>query len=187
VITTIVISIVVGLLANEVTDVSPWLAGKVARWSARLRYAADPNLAATRAEELTALINERPGNLFKLLTALGFGCSALAVTTRRALGEHPTATLIEALAAIVMALAEFLWNIAVFVVGVVSLIGSVVMVAGIAYLLAGAAFGPGFAQAGAIAAAVLYVAFFCISIYLEAREERLKDVTSGAAGSALPE
>lgn len=40
-----------------------------------------------RAEELTALINARPGKLFKLVTALGFVVGALGVTGRSALAR----------------------------------------------------------------------------------------------------
>ncbi|MGH3803278.1 MAG: hypothetical protein ACRDTD_24735, partial [Pseudonocardiaceae bacterium] len=57
---------------------SPWLAQKLVRWAARVRY-------PTRVEELSALIAERPGKLFKLVTASGFACAALTyrVTHRK--------------------------------------------------------------------------------------------------------
>lgn len=62
--------VVLGLVINECGELSPWLARKLIRWAARVRY-------PTRVEELTALIAERPGKLFKLVTASGFACAAL--------------------------------------------------------------------------------------------------------------
>jgi hypothetical protein len=67
----IVFAFVAGLIVNEMCDVSPWLAKKLVRWSAHLRYS-DPLRAEVRAEELTALIDSRPGKLLKLFTAIGF-------------------------------------------------------------------------------------------------------------------
>ena len=55
-----------------------WAADKVVRWSARLRYS-DHVRAEIRAEELSALIRTRPGNLFKLITGLCFAAAALRV------------------------------------------------------------------------------------------------------------
>jgi hypothetical protein len=72
-------AIISGLLVNEATDISPWLAIRLVRWAARLRYLHAPERAATRGEELAALINDRPGKLFKLFTALGFGLHALVI------------------------------------------------------------------------------------------------------------
>lgn len=63
-------AVVLGLVINECGELSPWLARKLIRWAARVRY-------PTREEELTALIAERPGKLFKLVTASGFACAAL--------------------------------------------------------------------------------------------------------------
>lgn len=81
----ILITLVTGLLVNELCDVAPWCACKLARWSAFRRYADDPIRAATRAEELARVIGDRPGNLFKLITALGFAASAAMTATRRGL------------------------------------------------------------------------------------------------------
>lgn len=78
----IAFAIISGLLINEATDICPWLAVRLVRWAARLRYPHDPGRAATRGEELAALINDRPGKLFKLFTGLGFALRAL-VTLRR--------------------------------------------------------------------------------------------------------
>jgi len=71
----VLLGIGVGLVVNEFCDVSPWLARKIARWSAFHRYS-DPARAAARAEELAAVINDRPGKLFKLITACGFAAAA---------------------------------------------------------------------------------------------------------------
>ncbi|GAB1822349.1 hypothetical protein [Herbidospora sp. RD11066] len=77
-----VIGVVVSLAVNEMCDVSPWLARKCVRVAARWQFE-DPELAEGRAEELTALIDDRPGKLFKLGTALGFlGCATWAMTCR---------------------------------------------------------------------------------------------------------
>jgi hypothetical protein len=81
-IASVLIPVAIGLLVNELCDVSPWLARKLVRWSAYRRYA-DPARAEARAEELTAVINARPGNLFKLITAVGFAASAAMIATRR--------------------------------------------------------------------------------------------------------
>ncbi|PZF96762.1 hypothetical protein C1I99_16765 [Micromonospora deserti] len=70
------------------TDLSPWLGRKLVAWSARLRYRDDPR-AGVRAEELAAVINDRPGKLFKLGTALGFLSAALLARLRRLVGRDP--------------------------------------------------------------------------------------------------
>jgi hypothetical protein len=76
-------AIVLGLLVNECCELSPWVAVRLVRWAARLRYSDTPERAAIRGEELTALVNDRPGKLFKLLTALGFTLRALTTTALR--------------------------------------------------------------------------------------------------------
>jgi hypothetical protein len=68
--------VVSALLINEFSDVCPWLARKVVRWSARVQYA-DRDRAQMREEELEALVDARPGKLFKLLTAAWFGVVAV--------------------------------------------------------------------------------------------------------------
>jgi DNA-binding transcriptional MerR regulator len=78
-----VFGIVSGLLVNEYCDISPWVAVRLVRWAARLRYRGDPERAKVRGVEWAALIQERPGNLFKLLTALGFTLHALLVAALR--------------------------------------------------------------------------------------------------------
>lgn len=64
-------AVVVGLAVNESIELSPWLARRVVKVAARLRYAHNPR-AVLRGEEWAAIIEERPGKLFKLLTASGF-------------------------------------------------------------------------------------------------------------------
>lgn len=83
----VVVGIVVGLVVNECCDVSPWLARKLVRWSARRRYR-NPRRAQVRAEELVGLIDLRPGKLFKLITALGFVVTATAVLVSRHLADR---------------------------------------------------------------------------------------------------
>jgi DNA-binding transcriptional MerR regulator len=76
-------AIVSGLLVNECCDISPWVAVRLMRWATRLRYRGAGERAAVRGEELAALILDRPGNLFKLLTAIGFTLHALLVPALR--------------------------------------------------------------------------------------------------------
>jgi hypothetical protein len=72
----IAFAIVSGLAINEVGEWCPWLARRLVRWSAQVRYRGRLARAAQRAEELTALIDARPGKLFKLITASGFAAAA---------------------------------------------------------------------------------------------------------------
>ena len=77
----ILVTVIVTLIVNEVSDLCPWLAVRLVRWSAFCRYC-DRQRAETRADELAALIRARPGSLFKLLTAVGFAASAIAARPR---------------------------------------------------------------------------------------------------------
>jgi lipopolysaccharide/colanic/teichoic acid biosynthesis glycosyltransferase len=86
----IAFTIISGLLVNEATDICPWLAIRLTRWAARVRYPHAPERAATRSEELAALINDRPGKLFKLFTALGFALHALVLLRRNQQPEGMT-------------------------------------------------------------------------------------------------
>jgi hypothetical protein len=79
----VLVAVLTGLAVNEFCEVSPWAARTLVRWSARHRYD-DPARAAIRVEELAGLIDDRPGKLFKLLTALGFVAIAIAAEVRRA-------------------------------------------------------------------------------------------------------
>lgn len=78
----IILSIGAGLLVNEFSDISPWAAKKIVIWSARLRYGRSAR-AEVRAEELSAVIDSRPGKLFKLMTALLFAVGATGSYLRR--------------------------------------------------------------------------------------------------------
>ena len=69
----ILLGLVISLIASECCEVSSWAADKLVRWSAHRRYA-PPAWAEVRAEELVA---DRPGKLFKLITALGFAVMAV--------------------------------------------------------------------------------------------------------------
>jgi membrane protein YdbS with pleckstrin-like domain len=82
----ILLGILLGLLVNETTDLSPWLGRTFVTWSARLRYG-ETDHGTTRAEELRALIDARPGKLFKLVTGTGFLSSALLFKAMRLLGR----------------------------------------------------------------------------------------------------
>ncbi|MFJ6252777.1 MULTISPECIES: hypothetical protein [unclassified Streptomyces] len=62
--------LIVGLVLNEAVDISPWLARRVIRWSAR--RVPDAELARDYEEEWTALLSERPGKLLKLIYSLTF-------------------------------------------------------------------------------------------------------------------
>lgn len=73
----IVMTVVLGLTINECCEISPWAARALVKWSARCRYANNPERAGIRAIELAALIDVRPGKIFKLLTACGFVTAAL--------------------------------------------------------------------------------------------------------------
>ena len=78
----ILLAVGVGLLVNELYDLSSWWARKLVRWSASRRYS-DRARAEARAEELAAVIIDRPGSLFKLVTAIGFVSEAALAATRR--------------------------------------------------------------------------------------------------------
>ena len=67
----LVLSVVAGLVANELFDLCPWLTRPIMRQAARLRYGKTER-AATRAEEWESLVDFPHGRLFKLLMALGF-------------------------------------------------------------------------------------------------------------------
>ncbi|MEE6258086.1 PH domain-containing protein [Plantactinospora sonchi] len=86
----IFLGVVLGLVVNETTELSPWLARLFVGWSARLQYNGTAQ-AEIRAEELKALINVRPGKLSKLVTGLGFVSSALLFRLRRLIRPETTA------------------------------------------------------------------------------------------------
>jgi hypothetical protein len=94
-------AVVLGLLVNEISDVSPWMAGRLVR-SAAILWSHDPHVAADYAEEWQAVVDERPGKLLKLGTALGF----LAVAARIRLGT----TMYGRHRAVRYALRGIIWN-----------------------------------------------------------------------------
>lgn len=71
----VVLPVALGFAVNESCDISPWLARKMVRRAAAIRR---PDRAEGLAEEWSAVIEDRPGKLFKLFTALGFLLTALA-------------------------------------------------------------------------------------------------------------
>ncbi len=86
----VLLSVLLGLAINECSDLSPWCARRLVRWSAHCRYT-DSARADARAEELTALIDDRPGKISKLITALGFVAAAVTVSARRAVTRRNAA------------------------------------------------------------------------------------------------
>jgi hypothetical protein len=71
-----------GLLTNQCDELLKWVAVRVVRRAAVLRYA-DPDRAATRAEEWAALVESMPGGPLRLIRALPFLLSALVHGERR--------------------------------------------------------------------------------------------------------
>jgi hypothetical protein len=88
-------AVIFGLLVNEMSALCPWAAHRLVRWAAN-RWSSDPEVAAAYADEWAAVIDERPGKLFKLLTALGFAGGAVGraaprhfTKIRYAVKQHP--------------------------------------------------------------------------------------------------
>jgi hypothetical protein len=82
----VAIAVASGLLINEMTEISPWAARRLVAWSARVKYGTTER-GRIRGVELVTLIEERPGKLLKLLTALGFTGAALATVVFRGVGR----------------------------------------------------------------------------------------------------
>jgi hypothetical protein len=118
---TILLGILAAVIAEQLSATFPSLALKLVRWSAGRRYAGNPARAEVRAEELEALIEERPGGLLKLTTALGFAAATVWSAVRRALGEHPVITIARA----VIICSRAVWNA---YVALCFLIGGAIMV-----------------------------------------------------------
>ncbi|MFJ4518987.1 hypothetical protein [Streptomyces sp. NPDC088816] len=74
----------IGLLLNEAVDISPWLARRILRWASH--RLPDIDEAREYEEEWTALLDERPGKLLKLVYALTFILPALQMR-RASLGS----------------------------------------------------------------------------------------------------
>ncbi|WP_433263048.1 hypothetical protein ACQPWR_24915 [Micromonospora vinacea] len=79
--TEIFASVILGFLVNETCDLSPWLARRLVRWAAR-QWTEDETLVEVYAEDWSAIIDERPGKVFKLATALNFASGAASRATR---------------------------------------------------------------------------------------------------------
>ncbi|MFD6697460.1 hypothetical protein ACGFI5_00270 [Micromonospora tulbaghiae] len=67
----IAVSVVFGLAVNELCELSPWLARRLLPFAARM-WTRDAESRAAYAEEWQAIIEDRPGKLFKLATAFTF-------------------------------------------------------------------------------------------------------------------
>jgi hypothetical protein len=68
----VLVAILAALVVNELTGVSRWTAGKIARWAARRIYRSNPERASGRAEEWQALISKSvPMNISALCFGLG--------------------------------------------------------------------------------------------------------------------
>lgn len=67
---------VLGVIGNEFLEVSPWLARRLIPRAARL-WTDDPERREILTEEWLAIIDERPGKLFKLMSATAFLVSGL--------------------------------------------------------------------------------------------------------------
>jgi membrane protein YdbS with pleckstrin-like domain len=78
----IIFSVLLGLVVNEMSDISPWVARRLVVWSAYLRYG-DSVRGTQRSEELEAVINDRPGKLLKLGTGVKFAGAALIARLQR--------------------------------------------------------------------------------------------------------
>lgn len=81
--TAFIVSVVLALIFAEYSDVAPWLAEKIVCRSARTIYSDNAERAEIRAEEWAAVIRDRPGKLLKLLTASGYGISAIVAAARQ--------------------------------------------------------------------------------------------------------
>ena len=88
---TLVVTIVVGLAINEMSDLAPATAQRIVKLAARL-WSEDAAQQEIYAEEWSAYIEERPGKLYKLGTALLLLCSATA-NHLRARAKRPTLNL----------------------------------------------------------------------------------------------
>ncbi|WP_435209412.1 hypothetical protein [Micromonospora sp. bgisy143] len=81
-----VLGVVLTAVVTEFTEVSPWLASRIVLKAAKA-WTNDLELQAVYAEEWLAIIEERPGKLFKLFTALSFYGSAITSRAARGVGR----------------------------------------------------------------------------------------------------
>lgn len=89
----LLLGIVFGLVVNETCDLSPWLAKRLVRVAVRLKYP-EGRRRQIRLVELQSVIDERPGKLFKLITAVAFTVAALPSWSSRAVIKNLTATVL---------------------------------------------------------------------------------------------
>ncbi len=85
----IVMAVIAALIANELSDFSPWVATSLVRWSAAQAFRDDPDRAEDRAEDLEADVNAIPGKLCKLGFGLSFGAAGVHKWTVRNLETGP--------------------------------------------------------------------------------------------------
>jgi hypothetical protein len=86
--TAALVALAVGVLINEASDISPWVGQRLARYAATLRYGRCAR-ARTRAEEWSALLDERPGKLLKLTSGLLFFLDSLPRAAWRIMKRSP--------------------------------------------------------------------------------------------------
>lgn len=82
--TELVTAAVLGLVINEFCDISPWIARKVIRLAAR--SVPDPEVRERLEEEWAAGLQDRPGKILKLISALTILASALTTVRGMYLG-----------------------------------------------------------------------------------------------------
>lgn len=80
----ILVAVGAAILAAELFDCLCWLAKETVRRAAYLRYG-DTERAEVRAAEWEAVIEERPGQILKLVTAIGFLISGMYAAAQRRL------------------------------------------------------------------------------------------------------
>jgi|SRR5215470_4771217 len=78
----LLIGIFVALAVNEFSDLSPWLAQRIARTAASWHYRGSDR-AKARAEEWSAVLDSAPGKLTKLFVAGTFLAAATTAAARR--------------------------------------------------------------------------------------------------------
>jgi hypothetical protein len=80
----VLIAAMLAIVAAELLDVCAWAARRMVRWAARFNYV-DPERADQRAEEWAAIIDERPTQILKLVTATFFVTAGLERAAARRL------------------------------------------------------------------------------------------------------
>jgi outer membrane protein OmpA-like peptidoglycan-associated protein len=84
--------VLVLLVANEIGGWTEWLARRLVRWSARVRYASSPYWS-DMAEEWERVVIDRPDQVLKLLTAACFALAAIRVRLSRLLAQPAVGSL----------------------------------------------------------------------------------------------